>query len=101
MNSPMRSPFRTPSERQMSPLDEAITHLNADPRLAPDARTKLTSVLTQMYNALARDLPATQPVMACHLRAASVMRPGVPHRLAGILTDMHRELQRRIEAGEL
>ena len=93
--------FRAPSERQMTPLDEAITHLSADPRLSADARSKLTSVLTQMYNALADDLPARRPVMACHLRAASVMRPGVPHRLADLLTDMHSELARRVEAGDL
>jgi transcriptional regulator with XRE-family HTH domain len=93
--------FKAPSERQMTPLDEAITHLSADPRLPLDARAKLTSVLTQMYNALAQDLPARRPVMACHLRAASVMRPGVPHRLAELLTDMHTELERRIEAGNL
>jgi hypothetical protein len=29
------------------------------------------------------------------------MRPGVPHRLAGILSDMHDELVRQIEIGDL
>ncbi len=93
--------FKSTAERQMTPLDEAVTHLRADPRLTPDARSKLTSVLTELYNALAQDAPRQRPVMACHLRAATVMRPGVPHRLAGLLTDMHAELERQVLKGKL
>jgi transcriptional regulator with XRE-family HTH domain len=89
------------TERQTTPLDEAIAHLRTDPRLSPQARAKLTSVLTDLYGALATDEHRTRPVVACHLRAASVMRPGVPHRLAALLTDMHDELERRVAAGEL
>jgi transcriptional regulator with XRE-family HTH domain len=93
--------FNTVPERQMTPLDEAVTHLRSDPRLTPDARSKLTSVLTDLYNALAQDVPPPRRVVACHLRAASMMRPGVPHRLAALLTDMRGELERKVQAGEL
>ena len=54
-----------------------------------------------MYAALARDLPPGGPLVACHLRAASVMRPGVPQRLAVLLSDMHDELDRLAQRGEL
>jgi transcriptional regulator with XRE-family HTH domain len=93
--------FNPVAERQTTPLDEAVTHFRADPRLTPEARSKLTSVLTDLYNALAKDVPQPRSVVACHLRAASVMRPGVPHRLATLLTDMQAELERQVEAGEL
>lgn len=93
--------FNPVTERRMTPLDEAVTHLRTDPRLTPEAASTLTSVLTDMYNTLARDLPQPRTAIACHLRAASVMRPGVPHRLASLLTDMRDELERQVEAGEL
>lgn len=88
-------------EREVSQLDQAITHLYTDPRLTEDAAAKITSVMRDMYNALARDDTPARPLVACHLRAASVMRPGVPQRLAEILTDMNDELRRQVEAGEL
>ena len=88
-------------ERESSPLDEAISHLRTDPRLSDEAASTISSVLRDLYEALARDVaPARSPV-ACHLRATSVMRPGVPHRLAELLSDMHEELVRQVEAGEL
>lgn len=97
--SPSR--FFTPViEREVSPLDEAITHLRADPRLTADAAGKISSVLKDLYAALARDIEAPR-VVACHLRASSVMRPGVPARLASVLKDMHDELERRVDAGQL
>jgi transcriptional regulator with XRE-family HTH domain len=96
------SRFFTPVvERQVSPLDLAITHLNADPRLAGDDAAKIASMMRDMYDALARTETPTRPLVACHLRAAAVMRPGVPDRLAAILTDMDAELRRQVEAGEL
>lgn len=96
------SRFFTPIvEREVSPLDLAITHLSADPRLKGDDAAKIASMMRDMYEALARVETPARPLVACHLRAASVMRPGVPDRLAGILTDMNAELQRLVEAGEL
>lgn len=93
------SKFFTPIvEREMSALEEAITHLRADPRLTEENAGRISSVLTELYTALARDV-ASSPVVACHLRASSVMRPGVPERLASALRDMHDELERQVDAG--
>ncbi len=98
--SPAR--FFTPvTERRRSPLEEAVTHLRTDPRLSPDARGKITSVLTDLYAALASEIPTPKAVLACHLRATSVMRPGVPPRMATLLTDLQNELVRQVEAGQL
>jgi transcriptional regulator with XRE-family HTH domain len=93
--------FFTPViEREVSPLEEAITHLRADPRLSTEAAGKISTVLKDLYAALSRDLEPA-PVVACHLRASSVMRPGVPGRLASALKDMHAELERQVDAGQL
>ncbi|WP_433358738.1 helix-turn-helix domain-containing protein [Streptosporangium sp. CA-115845] len=93
--------FNSVSERESSPLDQAISHLRTDPRLTDEASAKISSVLRDMYDALAREAGPARPPVACHLRATSVMRPGVPQRLATILSDMHDELVRQIEIGEL
>lgn len=93
--------FFTPvTERQVAPIDEAIAHLSSDPRLAPDAARKIADVLRNMYDVLAM-APAQRQVVACHLRAASVLRPGVPHRLNTLLGEMHEKLAARVAAGEL
>lgn len=86
--------------RESEPLEEAISHLAADPRLEPEAARKIVDVLRGMYSALATT-PAPRPVVACHLRAASVMRPGVPARLSGLLNQMHEALSTRLAAGDL
>jgi transcriptional regulator with XRE-family HTH domain len=95
------SQFFTPvTSRDVTPLDEAIAHLRADPRLEPDAAKKIADMLRTMYSALAK-AETPQPVIACHLRAASVLRPGVPERLNALLNKMHEQLAERIAAGEL
>lgn len=93
--------FNPVMERESSPLDQAISHLRTDPRLDDTAAAKISSVLRDMYEALALDVTPAQAPIACHLRATSVMRPGVPERLAAILSDMHDELVRQIEMGDL
>ena len=45
-----------------------------------------------MYEVLARE-PENRTAVACHLRAAAVLRPGVPKRLASLLEDMHASLE--------
>jgi transcriptional regulator with XRE-family HTH domain len=92
--------FAQVAERELSPLEQAITHLQADPRLAGGAAGKISSVLTDLYEALAVGAAPTLAV-ACHLRAAPVMRPGVAPRLASAIKDMHDELERQVEAGTL
>ena len=92
--------FAQVTERQVAPIDEVITHLAADPRLEADAASKIADVLRKMYDVLAK-APTQKPVVACHLRAASALRPGVPHRLNSILGEMHEKLAARVAAGEL
>ncbi|MBY0290879.1 MAG: helix-turn-helix domain-containing protein [Mycobacteriaceae bacterium] len=95
------SQFFTPVvTRDIEPLEEAISHLASDPRLEPQAADRIAEVLRGMYTALAR-AETRQPVIACHLRAASVMRPGVPERLNGLLNEMHDKLAEQIAASEL
>lgn len=96
------SRFFTPvAERDREPLEEAITHLHQDPRLTPEAANSMADMLKQMYSVLAQSTPQTKPLVACHLRAASAMRPGVPHRFSALLTEMHAGLERLAEAGKL
>ena len=93
--------FFTPvAERQVAPIDEAIAHLASDPRLGAEAASKIADVLRSMYDVLAAT-PAPRQVVACHLRAASMLRPGVPHRLNTMLGEMHDKLAARVAAGEL
>jgi transcriptional regulator with XRE-family HTH domain len=92
--------FTAVTEREVTPLDEAIAHITSDPRLGPTAAGKIAEVLRTMYEVLAQ-APAPRQVMACHLRAASVLRPGVPQRLNSILGDMHEALAARIADGTL
>ena len=86
--------------REVAPIDEAIAHLASDPRLEPDAASKIAEMLRSMYDALAK-APAQRQVVACHLRAASMLRPGVPERLNSLLGEMHNKLAARVSAGEL
>lgn len=92
--------FAPSARREIEPVEEAIAHLNSDPRLEPEAAAKIADVLRGMYSALASDR-VDAPVLACHLRAASVMRPGVPERLNSLLAQMHSGLERKVNAREL
>lgn len=92
--------FNPVAEREAAPIDEAIAHLTSDPRLAPDAAGKIADVIRSMYDALAK-APTERQVVACHLRAAGVMRPGVPQRLNSLLVEMHDKLATKVAAGEL
>ena len=89
--------FSPVTERPPQPLEQAIAHLSADPALTTEAAAAISSVLKEMYATLAKVNPLAKPVVACHLRAASVMRPGVPQRLGSLLDDMHAALVARVE----
>lgn len=94
--------FTATATREERGVDTAIAHLNADPRLTPEAREQISRVLTDIYGALARETQE-EPValVACHLRAAPMLRPGVPERLTSLLTDMHAALEERVKEGTL
>jgi transcriptional regulator with XRE-family HTH domain len=98
--SPTR--FFTPiAERVDTSVEVAIAHLSADPRLTPEHASSIASVIRQMYEALAVKVEPEQILVACHLRATSTMRPGVPERLGSILVDIQRELEKRVEGSQI
>lgn len=92
--------FRPVAERPVDHLEKALEHLTADPNLDGPAAERIVSLVRDLYAALARPLQPV-PALDMHLRAAPVMRPGIPERLAGILTDMRDALSHKIDKGEL
>jgi len=96
------SAFFTPvAERTTEPLEDVLHHLHADPRLTPQAASAISNVLKEMYANLAKASQPSAPLVACHLRAAPVMRPGVPVRLGSLLEDMHKELEVLVQQGKI
>ncbi|GAA1646537.1 helix-turn-helix domain-containing protein [Catellatospora bangladeshensis] len=100
LGRPPSSFFQPVAERPVDHLEKALGHLAADPRLTSAAADRIMSLVKDMYSVLAH---APKPAVALdmHLRAASVMRPGVPERLVGVLTDMRQALVTKIDKGEL
>jgi transcriptional regulator with XRE-family HTH domain len=93
------SRFFAPSTRKtQTHLEEAIEHLVTDPDLPPDAANRIASVVREMYQALASRPTDSAPdrTLAMHLRATNVMRPGVPERMASLLTDMRNALESQL-----
>lgn len=80
----------------ISTVDQVIKHLSTDPRLSKEAAQRIAGVVGDMYAALARQVEPPE-TLAMHLRAASIMRPGVPERLNGILSDMRAALEDRFK----
>jgi len=92
--------FAEAAEREPDPVEVAIAHLHADPRLNESSADQIADVLRRMYEALASP-PAPSAGLACHLRAASTLRPGVADRLGRLLQSVDDELHRRIRLGML
>lgn len=93
--------FAPIAERQDTPVEAAIAHLSADPRLSAEHADSIAAVIRQMYDALTVKEQAAPTLVACHLRAALTLRPGVPERLGSILNDLHQALEDRIKNGEM
>jgi anti-sigma factor RsiW len=79
-------------------VDQVASHLFADPRLAPEAAEWIAAVVRDLYAALAREQQEPPP-LAMHLRAAPVMRPGVPERLAELLHNLRDALEQQVGGG--
>lgn len=88
------------ADRQRSTVDEVTHHLRSDPRLEPEAASRIADVVRDLYAALAAEVQ-TPVAVACHLRAASTLRPGVSDRLASLLTDMHSRLEEMDQSGAI
>jgi transcriptional regulator with XRE-family HTH domain len=96
------SAFFTPVvARHREPLEDVLQHLQADPRLTQKAADAISGMLREMYDRLAEQARPSAPLVACHLRAAPVMRPGVPARLGLLLQDLHAGLEKMIDRGDL
>ena len=90
----------TPTKQEEGSLGIVAHHLMTDPSLSPEAAQQIVTVVREMYRALAANRrQALAPPLTLHLRAASIMRPGVPERLASILKDMDAALRRRPRRG--
>jgi hypothetical protein len=92
--------FRANARRTPDTVDQVTSHLIADPRLSPEAAERIVSVVRDLYDALARDVQ-DRPPLAMHLRAATIMRPGVPERLGSLLHDVRHALEQRLREGSL
>lgn len=92
--------FASVAPREEAPLEVAIAHLSSDPRLEAEQAGQIAEVMRNMYIAFAKT-QASRPVVACHLRAAAVMRPGVSTRLSSILRELNDKLAAEIAAGRL
>ena len=86
--------------RDVDTVEEVARHLVTDPALDQDAAQKIAGVVRDMYSALARRT-TPRPVVTCHLRAQTVLRPGVPDRLGQLLGDMQSRLETLVASGEL
>lgn len=86
----------TATKQEVGSLEVVAHHLMTDPGLSPEAAQQIVTVVREMYRALAANRQqALAPPLTLHLRAASIMRPGVPERLASILKQMDAALRRR------
>lgn len=86
--------------REAGTVDAVTRHLVTDPALDRDAARRIADVVREMYRALARQ-QSPPTAVACHLRAAALLRPGVPVRLGALLTDMQSRLTELVSSGEL
>ncbi len=88
------------AHRDLDTVEAVARHLVSDPALDRDAAERIAHVVRDMYTALARK-QAPAAAVACHLRAATILRPGVPGRLAALVDDMHARLEELAASGEL
>ena len=99
MGVPPSEFFVPVAERSRESIDDIIGHLRQDPNLSTQASTSIGNLLREMYAKLATQREPDR-LVACHLRAASTLRPGVPDRLSTLLLDMHRALEEKVAAEE-
>ena len=90
--------FRSSTQRAETTIDRVTSHLFADPRLTAEAAEHIVGIVRDLYGTLAREA-SEPPALAMHLRAASILRPGVPERLGSLLTDMRAALEQRLGEG--
>ena len=88
--------FRPAAPRQISNVEEVVNRLRDDPALSPGAAEQMANMIRELYSVLAK--PIEKPTtVSCHLRAASMLRPGVPSRLSAMLVDIEASLKKRAD----
>lgn len=79
--------FIEPAEGASTP-EVIARHLTSDQRLSPEAATKITQLVEDMYHQLVSE----QPTLAVHLRSAKTFTPAAGAVLADILREMQTAL---------
>ncbi len=81
--------FFSTQERAIATPEVIAEHLRADRNLAPDAARHISSIVSELYEVLARP----EAIVAVHLRAANTFRPDAARALGLLLTDLHEALR--------
>jgi transcriptional regulator with XRE-family HTH domain len=92
--------FLTGARRDQNAVETVVQHLFADPALDSTAAEQIATMIRQMYRNLATHA-IVRPAIACHLRAAPIMRAGVPEKLHTLLDDLHQGVLQMVNNGEL
>lgn len=100
LGTPAEEFFLRGPQRPTDTVEAVTRHLVTDRALDRDAAQRIAAVVRDMYAALARQA-SPEPVVACHLRARTLLRPGVPPRLGSLLSDMQARLEELSASGEL
>ncbi len=82
-------------EKPTITTDIIAEHLRADRNLPPEAADKISSIVSDLYQALVRP----QEVAAVHLRAAKTFRPDAARSLGMLLTDLNQALLEEVADG--
>ena len=82
-------------EKATTTTDIIAEHLRADRNLPPEAADKISSIVSDLYQALVRP----QEVAAVHLRAAKTFRPDAARSLGMLLTDLNQVLLEEVADG--
>lgn len=77
------------AERTETTLDAITLHLEQDPALRPDDAERISRLVRDMYDALARPTSAR----AVHLRSASTFKPLAARMIGELLDDMRGALE--------
>jgi transcriptional regulator with XRE-family HTH domain len=86
--------FKPAIVRQISKVEEIVRQLRDDPALSSSASDQIANMVRELYSVLAN--PTEKPKgISCHLRAASMLRPGVSARLSEMLVDIESRLKDR------
>ena len=82
-------------QKTTATTDVIAEHLHADRNLPDEAAEKIASIVTDLYQALARP----QEFVAAHLRSAKTFRPDAVRVLGALLDDLNQALLEEANRG--